>query len=199
MPRKFEFTLKDVNYKQCLEEMGILPSGIDIYNVGNGDIIETTKCITYLDKNDERIKIWPTMSSSGTGMLPDSTDIFCWWCRHPFVSSPIGCPVKYNGDKFFVEGIFCSFQCVKAYIQDTPLDKYKESNTLLSLLCRQIYGEHTAIRPAPSWKLLSIYGGHLSIEKFRECFNVLSFELLVSDKVPVLQAVQEQYKEIREI
>jgi len=59
--------------------------------------------------------------------IPAKTDINCWWCRYPIPEEihPLGCPVKYvkkdlhkgvNEEHFETDGIFCSFNCVMAYI-----------------------------------------------------------------------------------
>jgi hypothetical protein len=32
------------------------------------------------------------------------------------------------------------------------------------------------INPAPHWRLLEEYGGHLDINQFRECFNKITYK-----------------------
>ena len=54
---------------------------------------------------------------------------------------------------------------------------YKDSGTLMYLMYKTIFGEYPLkmnIRKALSWKLLKQYGGSLSIEDFREMFNVVN-------------------------
>jgi hypothetical protein len=136
----------------------------------------------------------------------------CFWCRHPFQTTPIGCPIRYiptrvvksyksdisngtrtisenitverskeNGcnittmsnDYYETNGIFCSFNCCQAWIDDNKqCHLYKQSKMLLLKLYNDLTGsEMDAINPAPSWYLLSVYGGTMSIKTFRSTFN----------------------------
>lgn len=127
-----------------------------------------------------------------------TTSKSCWWCRHTFGTMPLGCPLKYNKENeayfrkmkesntetaledsnyFECEGIFCSFECVKAYIIEqiklTPDGTYHQSLSLLTMMNKLINGDDAKIiSPAGSWKLLNSYGGHLSIEEFRESSTI---------------------------
>ena len=85
---------------------------------------------------------------------------------------------------YITDGIFCSFNCSKAFIKDNKhIRLYEYSEILLSKLFNYIMRlENTNIDtkkiiiiPAPHWRLLQQYGGHLSINKFRENFNKVNF------------------------
>jgi hypothetical protein len=53
--------------------------------------------ITIIDPSKNKIKAWVTMRDYlNYGPLPEITDIHCWWCSHPFETSPIGLPIKYH-------------------------------------------------------------------------------------------------------
>ena len=94
---------------------------------------------------------------------------------------------KYDVEKnefYFTDGIFCSFNCTKAFIKDNKHNSlYDYSEILLTKLFNYIMQlENTnidtkkiTIIPAPHWRLLQQYGGHLSINKFRENFNKVNF------------------------
>ena len=110
----------------------------------------------------------------------------------PFVFSVMkdnkNCSFAIKKEEYFeVDGIFCSFNCCKAFIKDNkhnPLyehsemllvklfndimvnDKNKEENKISSIY----------INPAPSWRLLQEYGGHLTINEFRENFNKVTYD-----------------------
>lgn len=68
-----------------------------------------------------------------------------------------------------VADTFCSFSCCLAWIQFHKFDPlYDQSEMLLLKLWRE--AGHTVdehLDPAPSWRLLSGYGGSMSIEAFR--------------------------------
>lgn len=140
----------------------------------------------------------------------------CYWCRHPFDTEPIGCPLQYKSDQlvqthtseitgeqyhvgrliseheydqysavprkdetyiarqyYITEGCFCSFNCCMAYIEEHHEDvRYVCSKSLLIRMHSKFY-THTKpghIHPAPSWQLLTAYGGFMTIEEFRQSF-----------------------------
>lgn len=149
----------------------------------------------------------------------------CFWCRHPFETHPIGCPIKYVSNKvvkkyysniskdvytikeditthrknvvssqttdtqetdinttnntyYETDGVFCSFNCCKAYITENKQNTmYNNSSILLNRLFNTIMGTKTIdINPAPHWRLLKHYGGHLNIVQFRESFNKIDYD-----------------------
>lgn len=145
--------------------------------------------------------------------VPSKTDIHCFWCRHPFDTVPIGCPIQYvpqrlekkipcdhkedviirenvskytfkqiqtnlhnsfiNNECYFrVDGIFCSFPCCLAFIQEVDNDTlYHQSESLLRLMHKHCFPDSSVkLSPAPSWRLLSNYGGELDICQFRDSF-----------------------------
>jgi hypothetical protein len=78
---------------------------------------------------------------------------------------------------YHTDGIFCSFNCCRAYILDNQSSTlYHHSDTLLARMYTDVTGQVLAhpITPAPSWRLLSEYGGYLSIEDFRRGFHTVS-------------------------
>jgi hypothetical protein len=80
---------------------------------------------------------------------------------------------------FLTDGIFCSFNCCKAFIKDNKHNTmYNKSDTLLSKLYTDITGVKNSIiiNPAPHWRLLSEYGGNMAISQFRENFNKADYE-----------------------
>ena len=106
----------------------------------------------------------------------------CWWCRNsiPTEWHPLGIPVKKDKDSTYTcEGIFCSFNCIMAYIHTNPEGmRYKDSPMLIGQMYRQIFNRDIRldkIIDAPSWKHLREYGGKMTIEEFRSTFNKLKF------------------------
>lgn len=83
-------------------------------------------------------------------------------------------------NQYQTDGIFCSFNCCIAYLRSpenklNPLYRYSES--LLLRMYQDINPEEKQIdiAPAPHWRLLKEFGGHLTIEQFRESFNRVNF------------------------
>ena len=78
-------------------------------------------------------------------------------------------------------GIFCSFNCIMAYVIDNKHNRlFDSSKVLLHKLYYEImnikYDEPIAIKPSPSWKLLTEYGGPLTIKEYREGLNKIEYE-----------------------
>jgi hypothetical protein len=91
---------------------------------------------------------------------------------------------------YLVDSIFCSFNCCKAYIQDNKHNNlYEHSDNLLIKLYKDM-NDHSIknikINPAPHWRLLREYGGHLTIEQFRENFNKSTYDFHGNIKSKIL-------------
>jgi len=78
------------------------------------------------------------------------------------------------------DGIFCSFNCCMAFVEDPDNKKnpiYRFSRSLLLKIYSDIknipYDENLEIMPAPHWRTLKIFGGTFDIENFRKTFNTV--------------------------
>ena len=111
---------------------------------------------------------------------------YCWFCRHPIPLEwhPVGIPLKhkldgqYKQDTFDCEGIFCSFNCCMAYLNEHHEYRFKDSTVLLLMMYRKLFKQYktiTSILPSPSWKLLKEYGGHLTIEEYRKSLQHVDY------------------------
>jgi hypothetical protein len=85
-----------------------------------------------------------------------------------------------KNEYYETDGVFCSFNCCKAFINDNKHHYvYQHSNLLLLKLYYDIVKNDNSvinINPAPHWRLLTEYGGYLSINQFRENFNKAIYE-----------------------
>jgi hypothetical protein len=95
--------------------------------------------------------------------------------------------INKERDYYDIDGIFCSFNCCKAYIKDNKHNiLYEKSDILLTKLYNDIINndktkakddiKNIEINPAPHWRLLIEYGGNLDINKFRENFTKNSYD-----------------------
>ena len=76
------------------------------------------------------------------------------------------------------DGIFCSFNCCLAFIENERRDPlYRYSKTLLYQMYKEVNDKELKdeIIPAPHWRTLSEFGGNLSIEQFRDTFNKIEY------------------------
>ena len=132
----------------------------------------------------KNFKVITTIKNFKFDEMPEKTDICCWWCCHQFDNCPCSCPIDYKLDKlkkgkFDCIGIFCSWNCVKAYHHYTVDYKKKfHSMGLINQLMIQLYGAKITLSciPAPPRQCLEMFGGYLNISKFREN-NVINYRL----------------------
>jgi hypothetical protein len=123
----------------------------------------------------------------------NETDIHCWWCCHNFESPPVSIPEKIYDKTYHVFGCFCSFNC--AYSYNININDYKiwERLSMLKSLYTKMYNEKTDILPAPPRKALSMFGGHISIEEFRN--NNIKFKkeylYLIPPMVSIIPIIEE--------
>ena len=143
------------------------------------------------------------------GCLPHRTDIHCWHDRHEFTTSPIGIPIKYIPKKYIINystihnktdcgendyyitfGIFCSFSCALAYIKEHASDPlFRQSKSLLYSMYYKLNHTQCNENEAPHWQCLESYGGHLTIDDFREKYCTSNFEITDNIKRPYMVAV----------
>jgi hypothetical protein len=83
-----------------------------------------------------------------------------------------------KGDYYHTDGIFCSFNCCKSFINDNKHKRmYDYSDILLIKIYNKIFDLNcTSISLAPHWRVLKKYGGNLDINEFRNSFNKIEYE-----------------------
>ena len=99
--------------------------------------------------------------------LPETTDIACFWCAHPFEGMPCVIPEREVNKIYTVYGNFCCPECAVSYLLNEGLDPHVRWERM-SLLHR-IYdtGGNGRIIPAPCRESLNLFGGPMSIEVYR--------------------------------
>lgn len=131
-----------------------------------------------------------------TGDWPFSTSTLCYWCCHGFGNTPIGIPRRFDGYHFYVTGCFCSFSCAAAYNlmsnenNSTIINRY----TLLCTLANML-GCDEEVKAAPPREALKCFGGHMSIEEFRD--NSETKALMVVNITP-MKALAQQIEEVND-
>lgn len=101
---------------------------------------------------------------------PEKTDICCWYCCHGFPTTPVCIPAQYSLERrlFHVFGIFCSWNCAKAYVQSTYSSDSSEQLMWMRILAHEVFGcDIDELKSAPPRIFLRMFGGHLSIDDFR--------------------------------
>lgn len=183
MSKKYTFVLEGLNIHSIDKKYNInLRSNINDLgcnmNKTNIDDLEYgyNKVYSYLDEAKKTKKCLISMHNTVGKRLPNKCSLCCHWCRHEFSSTPIGCPLKKNKKVYIVDGIYCSFNCVLAFIDSTSNYIYNDSYRLLSVMYNDLFNTNIdTVLKAPSWKLLTNYGGNKSIEEFRSDFNKIEY------------------------
>ena len=107
---------------------------------------------------------------------------------------------RYKLDGFYeVDGIFCSFECCLAFIQENKnIPLYVHSKSLLIKMYSEMYNEIKVIENAPSWRLLKAYGGNLEIDEFRASFNRITYNESYS-LYSRLRTISKTYEKIEKL
>lgn len=104
---------------------------------------------------------------------------YCWWCVHSFDNKPLSLPIDFNEKtlKFNCIGTFCSWNCVKAYnFSKNDGRKYIRSS-LIMMMRQNIENTKSFIDIAPPKQCLTMFGGNLSINDFRNNHSVIYNEI----------------------
>lgn len=164
------------------------------------DIIETSKTVVKKPCEYDNSSIVDLLQEfeekNKNNEWPSSTSIHCYWCCHKFENIPFGLPIKYTNNKFHVICCFCSLECAKSYNCDSKesIDEISERNNLISLLARKIGIDHE-IKCAPSKLGLTMFGGHMDIETFR---NFCKTTKILNVNFPPMQTLKQQIEVLNE-
>jgi predicted nucleic acid-binding Zn finger protein len=126
------------------------------------------------------------------GSWPNKTNIYCYWCCHPFDNIPCGIPEKYIDGVFYLSECFCSFNCTASYIFNITKHKKWEKYSLLNLLYKKISNKNEKIELALNRKLLNVFGGYMNISEFRKNLDILDkkHNLLIPPIVSIIPKVE---------
>lgn len=226
---KYVFTLQNVDTKKVDHTYGIILVS-NITDIDDDQPLNTTKLselptdkatpeiISFLDESKRLHKCNVSMIDFNTNREVHLLRYNCYWCRHPFDTVPLGCPIRYisttatksyhseiSKDTYTIkenitkgkginmkdtrvtisdqayyetDGVFCSWNCQMAFIEDS---KHKRLYDTSRILAMKMYNEMmgtkmVVIDPAPHWRLLREYGGHMNIIDFRNSFNNADYE-----------------------
>ena len=125
--------------------------------------------------------------SSDIKTVPTTSNAACYWCCHTFSHRPVVLPIRDTGEYLIVTGNFCCPECAMAHLFDIHQDSHTRWEQL-SLLHR-VYGEacHGKIQPSPPRSILSMFGGALSIQEYRQLIR--SYKVRVDLHLPPMVSI----------
>jgi len=144
----------------------------------------------YINENGKNKKYYIHENNN----LIDKHNLHCWWCCHSFNNNPFYLPMKYENNIFHVKGYFCSFPCVMTYNKNMKDNKVNERNSLIYLMKKKMYNKHISeISYSLPRETLNIFGGNLSIEKFREKSNDKDtcINIYYPPMIPIIPKIEE--------
>jgi len=133
---------------------------------------------------------------SETCKWKEATEVWCWWCVHPFKNSPFGLPIKFDDNKYHIQGCFCSLNCAKAYNVKENNYRMSEVNSLIEDFRREIFGINSfPVSIAPPRQVLKVFGGYLTIEEFRKEFYCINKNIIMLSPTvaPLRNIFEEEY------
>tara|TARA_Y100000590_G_C15739353_1_gene1019703 strand:- start:2256 stop:2933 length:678 start_codon:yes stop_codon:yes gene_type:complete len=115
----------------------------------------------------------------------------CWNCCHGFNELIYGIPLKYDNNIFYIYGYFCSLECCGRYAHEYFKSDFSDIYTLINLYSNIVYQKKEKIKLSPNRLLLKMFGGHLSIEEFRnEKKN--TYDITIPPILPLKHIINEQ-------
>jgi hypothetical protein len=159
-------------------------------------------CTTTFDKKIFETKI--NFYNKNENVWADKTDVACWWCCHTFDNIPLGIPEHIIKNNYHMYGCFCSFNCTLAYILDINDSKiwdrmanmYQLKNAFDEILNNGL--NNSKIMPAPPRQTLKMFGGHLSINEYRESFYIINreYRFILPPMVSIIGLIEEDNKDL---
>jgi hypothetical protein len=162
----------------------------------SGGLMPDEECKTnrVLKKNLKHI-LYEFVNSNSANTWPESTNTCCWWCCHQFEGMPCALPEVYRRDKFFVCGVYCSFNCAASYnFSKNDGDDMWMRYSLLNLMYKKMYGtKFVKIGLAPPREVLKMFGGYMCIEEFRETSLRMdkTFQVIKPPMVAIIPKIEE--------
>jgi len=145
----------------------------------------------------KRLKIFHTLKNVITDSTwPKKTNVCCWWCCHPFENTPCTLPVRYNEytKRYTLTGIFCSWNCTRAYNMEKNDHRSNERSELITFLVKQLSSikDSIFIKKAPPRQSLKMFGGNMNINEFRNSFSSInSYHLNLLNYVYIYPEINE--------
>ena len=187
--------IKKVEEEVEEEKMEIIER-VDMTGVGgSGGLMDDDFRTNKIIKKNLKNIMYEFVNSNSANTWPESTNTCCWWCCHQFTGMPCSLPELYRKDKFYVSGVFCSFNCAAAYNfrENDGEDKWMRYS-LLNLMYKKMYGnKFVKIGLAPPRHVLKMFGGYMCIEELRETSLRMdkTFNVIKPPLVAIIPKIEE--------
>ena len=171
-----------------------ITNNIKIDKIIKSEEIEDESKTNKVIKKNLRNILYEFINCNNEKTWPTSTNTYCWWCCHQFDNTPCSLPEYYKKEKFYVSGVYCSFNCAASYNFSKNDDTVWERYSLLNLMYKKLYQQKfIKINLAPPRETLKIFGGYMNIEEFRDnCYkNEKIFTVINPPLISIIPKIEE--------
>ena len=161
----------EVKKDREVENTTVFPSQTNMVSLSDDTrVVDNMDVIGKIVKKNVKNILYEFVNSNAANTWPESTNTCCWWCCHTFEGMPCALPELYRKDKFYVSGVYCSFQCAAAYnFSKNDGEDMWMRYSLLNLMYKKMFGlRFVKIGLAPPREVLKMFGGYMCIDEFRE-------------------------------
>jgi len=163
-------------------------------NLKNFKNISQDNMLTVTKENKKQLLNLGLISYNGNKLsVAECSKYACWWCTYNFDTYPLFLPEKFQNNKYYVFGNFCSFACIFAY--NDNLDDYRRNirNALIKKLYTDIFHTDCNIKPAGPREVLEKFGGPLTIDKYRDSkiLCTKTIKINIPPMIPLLSYYEE--------
>jgi hypothetical protein len=141
-----------------------------------------------LGENFKRCDLFPCYKKGAAFVLPEKTEMSCFWCVQTFSNAPCFIPMREEKGAFHIYGNFCSPQCGLAHLLKEALDPHVRWERMA--LLHRLYMPKAGGRlyPSPPRESLACFGGPYSHDEYRSIIaeNKLRIDIQMPPMVSIL-------------
>jgi hypothetical protein len=125
-------------------------------------------------------------------VLPESTDVACFWDCTTFRGSPCVIPVGIEEGIWRVYGNFCCPECAAAYLFSERLDSHVQWERYA--LLNRLYAspkDGSCVRLAPPRTVLRLFGGSMEVADFRSALETgrMRIDVMTPPMISIIQVM----------
>jgi hypothetical protein len=140
------------------------------------------------NRNVSKINVLLVDADDNKVIIPEKTDIACWWCGHNFDDVQCVLPENVYNDTWYVSGNYCCIECADA-------DNFARNDSSVwnrHSLLKQLYNLENIV-PTPDKKIFDKYGGPKKYEDFKKNSHKCdkAYRLIMPPMASIIPLVEE--------
>jgi hypothetical protein len=163
-------------------------------NLKNYKNISQDNSLTITKENKKQLLNLGLISVNNNKLkIAETSPYACWWCTYNFDTYPLFLPEKFQNNKYYVFGNFCTFSCMFSY--NDNIDDYRRTtrNSLIKKMYFDIFNSECNIKPAGPREILEKFGGPTPIDKYRDAKVICTktTKINIPPMIPLLSYYEE--------